>query len=486
MAYDPEEAKREAEESKKGGGGGKFSEIEYLEMVEGENRIRILPCVGDRKVPWVKGLVSHRNGVSGKRMIRPKFDDFCPLKKHLDGLYAKGDAISKDRADQSWPKTRIWLWVVPRAPHPQAGKRVLYECDQKTWPDIAGIFADPEYGYIADPQAGRDIKIIYTSKDKTGTGFPGREVRTAASQSALGTPEEIAAWTAKDWFAEYEIGEPMDPGYIQAVIDGKEEEWKAAKKAESDAKKAAAGGTAETPAAPPTTQPSSGATKKAVIPGDINAVTAFYVDGATQQVPAIAAEAWLLAGKDFMVAVNGAWVPAAQAGFRVEEVAPPAPVAPPPPVAAAPPPPAPTPPPAPVAPPAPAAAPSPPPAPVAPPAQPQRKFWISNNGAVEQKTESEVVDFMKAGWDGPIMLEGDAAWGTTAGYGFKAMNQAAPPPPAAPPPVVAPAAPPPSAAPPMPPNAAADAQAALQAQINALKAASMGQGAPNAVIEALK
>lgn len=484
MPYDPEEAKREAEESKKGGGEGRFSEIEYLKFEVGENRFRILPVVGERKVPWVKGKVAHNLGSNGKRMVRPKFDDLCPLKKYLDDLYSKGDAVSKERADASWPKNRVWMWVVPRAPHPQAGKRCLYECDIKTWPDIAGIFADPEYGYIADPTNGRDIKIIYTPADAShGRPFPIREVRTAASNTPLGTAEEIAAWTAKDWFDEYEIGVPMDPGYIKAVVEGKEEEWKAAKKAENDAKKAASGGQGEPDAfapPPPATIAPPMKQGKVILGSGPNEMWHFFnkSNGLQSTSPALHAEDLLLQNQDFMMCRLdgvGGWQPPDALGFKIEVYAPPpvvqAPVAPPAP--AAPPPPAPATPPPPVAPHAPIPAPKPEP-------KVERKFWVSNNGAVTQKTETEVIALVQSGWQGPVMLEGESAWKTNGDYGIvQKPVQASPGPPPAPM----------SAAPPMPPSSngsANAAQDALQKQIDALRAAQAGGGPPNPVMEALR
>jgi hypothetical protein len=72
----------------------------------------------------------------------------------------------------------------------------------------------------------------------------------------------------------------------------------------------------------------------------------------------------------------------------------------------------------------------------------ERKFWVSNNGAVVSMTEPELRLMIIAGFSGPVMLSTDSAWSTPAAYGLVAP--AAPTAPAAP---VAPAAPTAPAAP---------------------------------------
>lgn len=464
MPVDRDAAKREYEEQKKQK--GDWTKLEYLELVEGVNQLRILPPYGSRTEPYVKVKCAYNVGPQSNKMVTVAFDANCNLKKEIDRLNSLGDDLSKGKASEMYPKNRCLYLVVPRAPHPQADKVVCWNANQAfIHRDIIGIFADDEFGDISDPNTGVDLTVTYT-KGAKGT-YPKCDILPKRNSTPLGTPEQIAEWTKEDIFIKHDLGQPSEPAYIQACIEGTTDEYLEGLKKDrgaSENKYSSDSGdtsfdTSKMDA--PSTPPSSPGQPQIVVhvpKGDLDAKY-WVVDppgSSPKQVDAHFISLIVKDGRDPQICTldnSSGWVLAKSYGFRVETIAPTPPPAPEPPPFNAPPasPPA-APPPAPVAPPAPPA----PPAPAPPPVVETKDYYVYNNNVTQEMTASEVKDFVKAGWNGPVMKKGDSGWKTFADY----FGNAAPPPPPAAPPI------------PSPPSAPmSDVDANLRAQLEAMQKA---------------
>lgn len=439
-----------------------FSQVEYLELVEGPNQIRILPPYGTGKEAWKKIKMAYGVGPNSKAVC-PRFDDTCPLKQEIEKLKADGTEVSKERADQMWPKQRILFLVKAREPHKQAGKGVLvFNTNINVYRDILGIFSDPDYGDISDPMKGVDITINFTPKEKTANKFPDWQVLPKRQATPLGTPEEIAQWTSKDWFTEWGIGKTSEDGYIKACLAGTEQAYIESRKKNSS------GGQGQQ-AAPGT--PATSVQSSVTIPGDA-AAKYWVVNDAGQTVEMSAQQVAdiFATGKDPNMMTHdqkSGWTTASRLGFMHRQIVQQAPTAPTPPAAppqptAPPPPPTPTPP-APVALVAPPPQPTPPPMPVPPPVA-ERKFHVFKDGQQTPVLESQLQVMVNGGWAGPTIMEGDTAWKTPDAYGVKPVAQTPPPPSALP-------LPPVPGAPPAPPSGLSKEDAEIQAQIDKLRAA---------------
>lgn len=448
--------------------------IPYFEFQEGPNVVRLLPPYGNNPDAWKKFKLSYGVGPNEK-VVSPAFDTNCPLKKECDRLNALGDEVSKKRAAGMYPKNRVGYFLIVRNAnnHPQAGQGpVFWNANQAfNHKDIIALFADSDYGDISDPQTGTDLTINYKDKKNTGNGFPEWKIVPKRERSPLGTPQEIAAWTAEDLFVKYNVGGHSEPEYIQACIEGQEEAYNEARKKDRQP---------STQSAPA----SHGSSAPIVKIANPNAKYWVMLNG--QQTLSTAQElaAHIASGHSNLqvCSEDGAsgWKDEKFFGFFLEQ--PPAPVAAPP-APAMPAPPAPTPPPAPVAPSPPppvAAAPAPPvpQAPAAPPvpvvAPPERKFWCIKNGTSALVAESELRQMVSMGYNQAAMLEGESVWSAPANYGIIAAPPALPPVPGGPP-----MPPPVPQAPPMPtaPGGMSPQDAELQAQIAQLRAAQQsGQG----------
>jgi hypothetical protein len=61
---------------------------------------------------------------------------------------------------------------------------------------LLGIIADEDYGDITDIENGFDLKVTYTPKEKSDTGYAKTEVSVRRNPSPLSkNPEEVKKWT---------------------------------------------------------------------------------------------------------------------------------------------------------------------------------------------------------------------------------------------------------------------------------------------------
>jgi hypothetical protein len=212
-----------------------FGGYDYLTLQEGPNVIRLLPPPPGLVEFWVRAEASFNVGPN-KRMVIPgrQFGQPDPLSDYLDKLYASQNPDDKATANRMWPKARFFMWAINRSDAELKPK--LFNTNGTVFAMITGIFADPEYDDITDPQSGTDLNIIYTPKEKTKNGWPDWQVLPKRKSSPLGTEEQIKSWTATNLFEKYKIGKPYDAEYVQKILDGKDfEKTEEEKKKEDEA-----------------------------------------------------------------------------------------------------------------------------------------------------------------------------------------------------------------------------------------------------------
>lgn len=355
--------------------------VKFLQLKEGPNQIRLIPPFGAREEAWVKFKKSFKVGPN-KNSVAPKWDSTCRLKKAHDELLQRGDEASKKEADAMYPKNRVGYWVIDRAAE-QEGPQ-FFDTNVNVHRDVLGIISDPDYGDISDPVSGVDLTINYVPKEKTKNGFPDWAVLPKRAATPLGTPEQIAEWTAEDLFIKYGIGKPSEDGFIEAALNGTVEEYLKSGGAEAgdtsfnpnELSQGTAVANQEQAPPPAQTTVATQAVRTAKVANPGLKVWVSGADGAVKLVTCQEVADLLMAGQAPPVMAEnqaGGWQTAAAFGVVIEEYTP----APPAPAPAAPAPPSAPPPPA-----APAA-PTPPGAPVgAPPSAP---FQSSEEEALEKQ-----------------------------------------------------------------------------------------------------
>jgi hypothetical protein len=220
---------REAREQIDKSGGGKTPGFKWK---EGLNRIRILPPPDTDEVPWREVQICFDVGPN-KKVLTPRRQYGLkpdPLSDYLDELGRQKDKASKDELKRIKPSRRFKMMILDR--DNEALLAQVADFNVMVIKDVLKFFADPEYGDLSDPEEGRDLKITYTPKEKSKNGFPVFEVVPAAKvtplQSKAMTEAGIDAseLLAENYFEKHRIGYPSSVEYMQAVLEGEDEQFK--------------------------------------------------------------------------------------------------------------------------------------------------------------------------------------------------------------------------------------------------------------------
>lgn len=445
------------------GSGGNF---DYFNLPkEGSATVRILPGKPDPKdpkgevngVPWEECVVAYKVGPQKAMLILPRENprDHA-IYGWLNGLYAKNDEVAKKMADDAWPKTRYFLWVIDRADEAAGPK--LFTCPPTCMRDIIALFSDPDYGDLSKPENGTDITITVT---KQSNGFPGYSVvprRNATPCTA--NVELMTKIKSVNLFEANGVAKVSDAEYVQKVLNGTLERKGDTQAASGAAAPHSAGTPPAAPSspAPPATGPFSAPTGVPSTSMALLAAGYWYLgagNAATECDGKFVQES-LDKGTELTICSKSnsaaGWKKAPEIGF-IKYVAPPptpAPAPPPTPAPAPPPAAAPAPPPAAPAPPPPAAPAPPPPAPAPAPTTPAAvmgaAYWVLNatNQPIDATGQSVQAD-LDGGNDRLVCNKANqaAGWVKASAAGFlKSPSGGAPAAPSAPPPPASPAPPP--------------------------------------------
>jgi len=200
----------------------------YFKFQAGLNRLRIIPHPNPAADFWVENQVSFGVGPAGKSIVtRPGPGSDVPdvLGSHIDKLLQSDDDANKARASEMRGKTRANIFVLDRNEE-EKGEQLLQTNLNEVLRQILGIAADAEYANFDHAQTGVDLKINYTPATKKS--FPKWHIVPSRDASELGHPEILEKGNLFELY-KMQIG-PSDPDYVQAAIDGKLDEFFAAKK----------------------------------------------------------------------------------------------------------------------------------------------------------------------------------------------------------------------------------------------------------------
>ena len=183
----------------------------------GENTIRILPLKSNPDDPFIQLYFHYFNQ---KSYLSPQsFGDPDPIAEFCESLRAGGNLPKEEwiETKKFQPKPRTFVAVIDRA-EPEAGVR-FWAFGKTVYNDLLTTMDDEEYGDITDPKTGRDIKVIFTPKEKSDTGFPKTSIRVGANAKPLTTdPAQL-----KDWLTNqpdiFEIYPKQSYADLRALLD---------------------------------------------------------------------------------------------------------------------------------------------------------------------------------------------------------------------------------------------------------------------------
>jgi hypothetical protein len=116
------------------------------------------------------------------------------------------------------PKLRTFVPVIVRG---EEGEGVRFWGFGKTvYQEILGYIADPDYGDITDPTAGRDLTVEYKSADEAGTTYPTTTLRVKPSQSPLSEDSSKAADFLENQTAITDLYQELSYNELKSVLEG--------------------------------------------------------------------------------------------------------------------------------------------------------------------------------------------------------------------------------------------------------------------------
>lgn len=150
---------------------------------EGETVIRIVPLESDPNNPFIERYFHY---LGRKTYLSPvSFGERDPIEEFGKNLRSAG-GLSKEewaKTKEFIPKMRTFAAIVVRGKENEGIK--FWGFGKTTYTELLSIIADPDYDDITSVSAGHDIKVTFTPKEKSSTGFPQTSIRIAPKKTPL-------------------------------------------------------------------------------------------------------------------------------------------------------------------------------------------------------------------------------------------------------------------------------------------------------------
>lgn len=161
---------------------------------EGEQTVRILPNQYSEDGLPFQELHFYYKLIPGKTIMSPlSWGGRDPVVEFKDMLLS-GARVSKDEFKEIMqrynPQVRTYVPVIVRGKESEGVK--FWAFGQTIYKQLAELMLDPDYGDITDPKNGWDIKVTFTPKEKSDTGFAKTAIMVRPKQVPLTTDAELA------------------------------------------------------------------------------------------------------------------------------------------------------------------------------------------------------------------------------------------------------------------------------------------------------
>jgi len=183
----------------------------------GKHQLRIVPYKYDKDNPFIE-LFFHYN-VNNKTYLSPSsFGRPDPIVEFAEKLKRMGDKEDWKSAKQMEPKLRTFVPVLVRGEEDQGVK--FWGFGKTVYQEILGYIADPDYGDITDPIAGRDISVEYISAEDAGASYPKTIVRVKPNKTPLHDDVEKAKSFISNQVEVTEMYSELSYDELNTVLQG--------------------------------------------------------------------------------------------------------------------------------------------------------------------------------------------------------------------------------------------------------------------------
>jgi len=175
----------------------------------GTQVVRIVPYQHNRENPFIE-LYFHYN-FGGKSILSPmSFGRPDPILEFGEKLKSTGNSDDWKSGKKLEPTMRCYVPVIVRGKEDEGVK--FWGFGKSVYQELLGFIADPDYGDITDPVAGRDIAVEFKAADQTGKSFPETSIRVKPNQTAVTDNKAVLEKLANqpkatDIFKEYSYDE---------------------------------------------------------------------------------------------------------------------------------------------------------------------------------------------------------------------------------------------------------------------------------------
>ena len=148
----------------------------------GAQQVRIVPYQHNRENPFLE-LYFHYN-FQGKSVLSPmSFGQPDPIVEFAEKLKSTGNSDDWKMGKKLEPTMRCYVPILVRGKESEGVK--FWGFGKTVYQELLGFIADPDYGDITDPMAGRDITVEFKTKDQTGKDYPETSIRIKPNQTPI-------------------------------------------------------------------------------------------------------------------------------------------------------------------------------------------------------------------------------------------------------------------------------------------------------------
>lgn len=170
----------------------------------GSHVVRIVPNQESPDWPFVE-LFMYYNIGGERMMVSPSsYGEYDPIKAFTDELYKTGEKEDYFKAKSLEPKLRTYLPIIERGKEQEGVK--WWGFGKTIMKDLLNIFGDEDYGDIADPVSGIDIKLtVEAANPDAGKKYPTTTITPKRKSTPISENSDIMEQALSDQVSITEV-----------------------------------------------------------------------------------------------------------------------------------------------------------------------------------------------------------------------------------------------------------------------------------------
>jgi hypothetical protein len=191
--------------------------VELWKPAPGKHQVRLVPYKFNKENPFIE-LYFHYN-INNKTYLSPiSFGRPDPIVEFADKLKRMGDKEDWKAAKRMEPKLRTFVPVLVRDEESEGIR--FWGFGKTVYQELLGYIADPDYGDITHPTAGRDITVEVVSAEDSGTSYPVTTIRVKPKESPLAGSKEDMVKLLDSQSNISEVYQELSYDELKSILEG--------------------------------------------------------------------------------------------------------------------------------------------------------------------------------------------------------------------------------------------------------------------------